>query len=69
MKRFMLAVAFTCVLSISALAGETLTPPGETQTVFGETSTPPGETSAPPGETQTPPSILTTVILTIITWR
>jgi hypothetical protein len=61
MKRFMLAIAFTCVLSVAALAGETPTgPPGETQT-------PPGEMQSPPGETQGP-SILETVLLTIITW-
>ena len=66
MKRFMLAIAFTCVFSVSALAGDTQTPPGETHTPPGETSSPPGETSGPPGHTETPPSVLATIILTII---
>jgi len=61
MKRFLLAVAITFVLSVSVLAGETSTPPGETQT-------PPGEVNAPPGETSTPPGMLATILLTIITW-
>ena len=61
MKRLLLTIAFTCVLSVSALAGETQTPPGET-------STPPGPTNTAPGETQGP-TLLETLILTIITWR
>ena len=67
MKRLMLAIAFTCVLSFSALAGETQGPPGETNTPPGETSTPPGESNSPPGETQGP-SILASVLFTVITW-
>jgi hypothetical protein len=61
MKRLMLTIAFTCVLSVSALAGETSTPPGETQT-------PPGQSTPAPGETQGP-NLMETLILTIITWR
>jgi len=67
MKRFALAIALACVLSVSALAGETSSPPGETHTPPGDTQTPPGHTETPPGDTQGP-SLLTTVILTIITW-
>jgi len=60
MKRFVLTVVLTCVLSVSALAGEmptcgvaTTTPPPAVMTADpGETQTPPGETSAPPGEIQ-----------------
>jgi hypothetical protein len=69
MKRFLSAIAFICALSISALAGETQTPPGETNSPPSGTQTVFGETLTPPGETSTPPSLLTTVILTIITWR
>ena len=72
MKRLMLAVAFTCVLSVSALAGDTQTPPGETHTPPGEVNSPPGEILTPPGQSLTGetqgPSILATVLLTIITW-
>jgi len=58
MKRFLLAIAFTFVLSLSALAGETQTPPGETLT-------PPGQTDTPPGNTQGP-GIAAAILLTII---
>jgi hypothetical protein len=51
MKRFMLTVALTCVLSVSALAGEMPTM---------------GITSPAPGNTQGP-TLLQTVILAIIT--
>jgi len=43
MKRFALAIALACVLSVSALAGETHTPPGETNGPPGTTQTPPGD--------------------------
>jgi hypothetical protein len=76
MKRLTLAIVFTCVLSVSAFAGETQTPPGEThsppseaQIMAGETSNPSGETDTPPEDLQTPLSILAMVILTMITWR
>jgi hypothetical protein len=76
MKRFLLAITFTFVLSLSALAGETQTPPGEMTGPPGEINSPPGETQGPPGNTQGPavagdtqgPSLLETMILTIITW-
>lgn len=62
MKRFLLAIAFTCVLSVAALAGEVSSPPGEV-------NSPPGDTQGPSvaGSTQGP-SLLETIILTIITW-
>lgn len=72
MKRFMLTVALTCILSVSALAGEMPTcgvaatsPPPAVTTDPGETDIPPGETS--PGVIQGP-GLLTTIIITIITW-
>lgn len=70
MKRLALAIALACVLSGSALAGISQSPPvpGETNSPPGETHTPPGTTQAPPGQTETPPSMLATVLLTIITW-
>ena len=75
MKRFLLAIAFTFVLSISALAGETNSPPGimngppgETGTPTGISEAPPGISEAPPGIIGSPPGILATIILTIITW-
>lgn len=48
------------LLSVSAMAGETHSPPGETASppiaAAGETNTPPGETHTPPGETNSPPA-------------
>lgn len=47
------------LLSVSAMAGETHSPPGETASppsATGETNTPPGETHTPPGETNSPPA-------------
>lgn len=67
MKRFMLAIAIVCVLSVSALAGD-VSSPGISPPAPGETHTPPGETATPPGLSETPPGVLATIILTIITW-
>jgi hypothetical protein len=75
MKRFMLTVAMTCVLSVSALAGEmptcgvvsNLLPPATTSTTIpGEMPTT-GETQNEPGNTQEP-GILVTIIVGLITW-
>ena len=71
MKRFMLTVALTCVLSVSALAGEmptvpvaTTTPASATTTALGEMPTVP---CPPPTTAQMQGSgILATIILTII---
>jgi len=73
MKRFAMALALMCALSTSIFAGDMPTvgavgqPPGETQTPPGEMSSPPGQMETAPGETQGP-SILTTILLTILTW-
>ena len=75
MKRFTLTVAMTCVLSVSALAGEMptcgvasiSTPPTATShTIPGEMPTT-GETQNEPGNTQGP-GILVTIIVGLITW-
>ena len=78
MKRFMLTVALTYVLSVSALAGEMPTcgvvAPSPTPTA---TTTDPGEmstagaaaASSQQGDIQGPTSsLLTTIIIAIITW-
>ena len=71
MKRFMLTVALTCVLSVSALAGEMPTVPVATTTPAPATTTAPGEMPTVPGplpatgQTQGA-GILATIILTII---
>jgi hypothetical protein len=72
MKRFMLTIALTCVLSVSALAGEMptmgLVAPTPDPVV---TTKAPGEmptTGTPaPGEIQGP-ALLESVILAIIAW-
>jgi hypothetical protein len=67
MKRFAMALALMCVLSPSIFAGNMPTVGVVDPPPPGETSAPPGETQTPPGETQGP-SLLTTILLTIITW-
>jgi hypothetical protein len=74
MKRFMLTVALTCALSVSALAGEIPTvvsvtsntppPPVSAATAPGEESTVP--TANVPAEES--PGILEMLTLAIITW-
>ena len=75
MKRFMLTVALTGVLSVSALAGEMPTcgvvapasdPAVAITTAPGEMPTT-GSTESAPGNTQGP-TLLETVMLVIITW-
>src|SRR5215510_3765261 len=81
MKRFMLTVALTCILSVSALAGEM-----PTCGVVAPSPTPATATTTDPGEIPTagtasshsldfadtqhpsPTTLLTTVIVAIITW-
>lgn len=73
MKRFMLPAALTCVLSVSALAGEMPTS-GAASSMSAPTVTAPGEMptagvkATAPGEIQSPPSLLETLIFAIITW-
>jgi len=73
MKRFMLAVALTCVLSVSAIAGEMPTMGVVAPTPNPAVALAPGEmpttgaASTAPGEIQGP-GLLATVILAIITW-
>ena len=78
MKRFMLTVALTCILSISTPAGEmptcgavapSPTPATATTTAPGEMSTA-GAASSQPGDLADPTtrSLLTTIIIAIITW-
>lgn len=67
MKRFMLAIALTCVLFVSAIAGEM-----PTMGIAAPSPTPavaPGEmpTTGAPGEIQGS-GLLATIILAIITW-
>lgn len=78
MKRFMLAVATTCILSVSALAGEMPTmgvvaptpDPVVATTTPGDMPTTGTAPSAPLdfADTQNPSTLLTTIILAIITW-
>ncbi|HJU91306.1 MAG TPA: hypothetical protein VJ656_00105 [Pyrinomonadaceae bacterium] len=71
MKRFMLTVALTCILSVSSLAGEmpgcgvaSTTPPPAVAAADG-----PGEApTAPPADRLADPGILEMLILAIITW-
>jgi len=76
MKRFMLTVALTCVLSVSALAGEmptcgvvapSPTPATATTTDPGEMPTA-GAASSQQGDVQGPTTLLATIIIAIITW-
>lgn len=69
MKRFMLAVALTCVLSVSVIAGEMPTMGIAAPSPTPAVTTAPGEmpTTGAPGEIQGP-GFLATVILAIITW-
>ena len=77
MKRFMLTVALTCILSVSTLAGEmptcvvvapSPTPATATTTDPGEMSTA-GAASSQQGDVQGPTAtLLTTIIIAIITW-
>ena len=60
MKRFMLAVALTCVFSVSAVAGEM-------PTIGVVAPTPNPVVTTAPGEMPTT-GVLATVILAIITW-
>lgn len=66
MKRFMLTVVFTCILSVSALAGEIPT--------CGVLTSPPPPTGGTtlaiqdPTDTSTMTDLLSTVVLEIITW-
>ena len=70
MKRFMLTVVLTCLLSVSVLAGESPTclvslpptPVAGTTTASGHIAT---DTSTASEETS---DLLTTIILAIITW-
>jgi hypothetical protein len=73
MKRFMLTVALTCALSVSALAGEmptngvasnTAPPPVSAATAAGEESTVPG--AELPAEEQL--GIVEMLVRAIITW-
>ena len=73
MKRFMLTVALTCALSVSAVAGEMPTcgavAPSPTPAT-ATTTTDPGEmptAGTATGEIQGP-GLLTTIIIAIITW-
>ena len=54
LKKFLATALLVSMLGVTAMAGETSTPPGETNTPPGETHTPPGETNSPPGSTQGP---------------
>ncbi len=73
MKRFMLAIALTCVLSVSAIAGEMPTMGVVAPTPNPVVAPAPGEVpingaaSTAPGEIQGP-GLLAAVILAIITW-
>ena len=73
MKRFMLAVALTCVLSVSAIAGEMPTMGAVAPTPNPIVTTTPGDmpttgvASTAPGEIQFP-GLMATAILAIITW-
>ena len=67
MKKLAMAVALMCVLSTSIFAGNMPTVGVVDPPLPGETSTPPGETQTPPGETQWP-NLVTTILLTIVTW-
>ena len=72
MKRFMLTVALTCVLSVSALAGEMptmgITSPQTNE--IAEIQAPTNAVaSSQQGDVQGPTStLLTTIIIAIITW-
>lgn len=73
MKRFMLTVALTCALSVSALAGEM-----PTNGVASNTPPPPVSAATSPGEEPTvtggelpaeePPGIVEMLVRAIITW-
>ena len=71
MKRFMLAVALTCALSVSAIAGEMPTMGAVAPTPTPAVTTAPGDMpttgATAPGEIQWP-GLLATVILAIIAW-
>ena len=71
MKRFMLAIALTCVLSVSAIAGEMPTMGVAAPTPTPAVATAPGEMpttgATAPGEIQGP-GLLATIVLAIITW-
>ena len=75
MKRFMLTVALTCILSVSTLAGEMPTCGAPSPTPATATTTAPGEmltagAVSQPGDLADPTgrSLLTTIIIAIITW-
>jgi hypothetical protein len=61
MKRFLMVIALTCLLSVSALAGDIPSVGGATPApTYGQLDTPPA-----PGDIQMP-GMATTIVLTII---